>query len=348
MKNLIITDLHFGANHNNINYCHYQQNIFKNQIMPLINEGNISRLKIIGDIFDNKKTLDVYILNAIKDIFKQINIPIDIVLGNHDLYYSNSNTLTSVDSLKEFKNINIIKNVESITEHGKKIMHVPYLNTDESITNFISQVKSYNPDILYGHFDVNEFYLANNILIKKGFDISLLSNIPLVVLGHIHIKQSKKNIHYIGPPWDINWGDVFSPKGIYTIDNGTTELKYIEQRNKYFQYYNVNNTNYKGVITDITSNPNREFKFKLSESIDEFIDFIETKFEKPENIKSMIVADEQTNEDIDVDESLSVKEIIDEQIKENDDFINKDKTFEMLNYIETSSLMDIKNGDLHL
>ena len=346
-KNLVITDLHFGANNNNHNYHDYQKSIF-NSLINFINDNDVERMKIIGDLFHHKKLIDVYILDSMKEMFKEIKIPIDIVLGNHDQYYSNSNEVTSVNSLKEFTNINIISKITCITENNKKIMYVPYPNTDEMKDEFIKQVDSYNPDILYGHFDVSDFYLANNIKINNGFSVNLFKNIPLVVLGHIHLKQHKNNINYIGPPWDINWGDSFSSKGFYTIENGTIDMKFHDQKDKYFQYYKVDENNYKEIINNITNNPNREFKFKLTEDNEEFVNFIENEFEKPENVKSLIVENTDDEEVIEVSDSLSTKEIIDEQIKHDNVFDDKDLAFSILNHLDTNSLTDIKSQEIKI
>jgi len=77
-KTLLISDLHLGKGVN-AEVTFYEKLIeFENAI----NEFNINRIIILGDLFDAKSRVDV---TPIKYLFSKLNIEIILVLGNHDI-----------------------------------------------------------------------------------------------------------------------------------------------------------------------------------------------------------------------------------------------------------------------
>ena len=59
----------------------------------------------MGDAFDNRKSIDFWSLDwardKVYDRFKDLDVKVTIV-GNHDIYYKNTNEINSIDSLLEF------------------------------------------------------------------------------------------------------------------------------------------------------------------------------------------------------------------------------------------------------
>jgi DNA repair exonuclease SbcCD nuclease subunit len=72
--------------------------------------------------------------------------------------------------------------------------------------------------ILFGHFQVKGAFL-NNAKTSSGVPLEVLSGFDLVILGHIHQAQSlSKRIHYVGSPFQQDWGEVGQGKRLLLVD----------------------------------------------------------------------------------------------------------------------------------
>lgn len=314
MKELIISDLHFGANQNDLVYFEYQKNIINSWLIPLCKQKEVVNIKILGDFFDNKKLLNVYIIDEIDKIFEtNQSIKWEILAGNHDLYYSNSDKVSSIDIFKKHPNVDIIRKMKI----ENNTMTVPWLNTEEQWSEFKNNISKHNIINLFGHFEFIGFQMMEGVTIEKGLSHKELSNIPNVISGHIHLPQIQDNTTYVGPPWDINWSDAKSIKGCLIFDHVTKTYERIDHNLKFYQHVKVTMDNYKSVIQNISNNPNRRFKLSLDEEIPEFLNYIEKEYEFPENIKSCTIKNDKNNEDNNeenIDNNLSTNELLHEYI----------------------------------
>ena len=108
----VIGDVHFGIHSNSIDWLDIHKEYFNNFLMPTIikNKKDGDVLFILGDVFDSRQSINVLILNEALNIFNELVdiIPIYIILGNHDVYYKNTNEVNSLKLLKYINNIYII------------------------------------------------------------------------------------------------------------------------------------------------------------------------------------------------------------------------------------------------
>lgn len=318
-KVILITDTHHGANQSNYQYFLYQKSIL-NQIIEYAVQNNISQIYNLGDFSDNKKYFDILIYNDLHEIMDKSSassIHWHMLSGNHDNYYQNNTDVSSMKLFNKFSNI--ITYTDPIYIEQNDLLICPWLSAEHNRELFLNLLSTKKPKIVFGHFDVIGFLNATNIEIKDGFSMSQFTQIPLVISGHIHLKQSTSNIHYIGPPWDINWGDAYTTKGFHVLDFDTLQLEFHPHDQKYFQYYSVNIDNYIEIIDNIKLNPNRQFKFKLDSEIPEFIDFLENKFEYPENIKTQLIQSNNNGDEplLEINTQGTIKDTLGEYTKQN-------------------------------
>lgn len=113
-KTLLISDLHLGkAEHFINNFIPLPYNIEKdlNRFRDAVNEFNVSRILILGDLFHAKTTVD-------KELFKQfllsLNKKVTLILGNHDILDVNT-----------YKELGINKVYKSLTEDMFLFTHKP-------------------------------------------------------------------------------------------------------------------------------------------------------------------------------------------------------------------------------
>ena len=79
-------------------------------------------------------------------------------------------------------------------------------------------IRRVNPDICFGHFEINQFQLTPGHIETNGLPRNIfLANTKLTYSGHLHIISTWKNITYVGCPYQLNWNDYGNDKGIHLI-----------------------------------------------------------------------------------------------------------------------------------
>jgi len=68
----------------------------------------------------------------------------------------------------------------------------------------------------------------------EGMSPDVFSRFEAVYSGHYHCKHSKGNIHYLGTPYQITFGDLYEPKGFHILDTETREIEYIQNPHSMF------------------------------------------------------------------------------------------------------------------
>ena len=90
-KNIfILSDLHFGVRANSLEWLQNHQKYFRDFYIPYLKKnvkpGDI--LFILGDWFDNRQLLDIYVMNTSINIVMELSeiLPVHFITGNHDIY----------------------------------------------------------------------------------------------------------------------------------------------------------------------------------------------------------------------------------------------------------------------
>lgn len=238
----LFSDIHIGLGQNS---SIWHQNIldFAEWTSSFYSKNNIEEIIIPGDIFHNRTEINVNTLSVAKkffDYFKKFKLFIST--GNHDCYYKDSSSVNSISLLKEWNNITIVdSNVEIFfnKESNKNISLVPWGTKTEDIPK---------TDICIGHFEIASFKMNAYAVCNEGLESHcLLDKAPFVVSGHFHHREHRtyKNgeILYLGSPYQQNFGDSGSERGIYILDLKTNNFEFIKN--------NVSPVHYKISLQDI-------------------------------------------------------------------------------------------------
>lgn len=219
----VFSDIHIGLNQDNPIWhgCVIE---FAKWIKSFYEEKNIKDLIIPGDIFHNRSEISVNTLNVAKTFFEILsNFNIYILTGNHDCYYKDRSDVNSISLLGYWDNIHIIdKDPLIINYKNKKISLIPWATPLDKIP--IS-------DICFGHFEINSFYMNTHKICDHGLDSeNLLNKSPLIITGHFHKKSNRKyangTVHYLGSPYQQNFGDANDERGIYILNLDNNDLKF--------------------------------------------------------------------------------------------------------------------------
>ena len=101
MKILLCPDIHFGAHENDENFIDYQFRAIRWVYETASNNG-VKDIIFLGDVFDKRRNVNLKILNRVYEEFLREGFNHYFIIGNHDVFYKNNNSVNSLEIL--FKN----------------------------------------------------------------------------------------------------------------------------------------------------------------------------------------------------------------------------------------------------
>jgi len=220
MKIFIISNTMFGYKNVIESQLNYFNNIFITYLKNNYNNGDIFIHG--GNIFNDKKTVSMDIINNVMDIFEKISkiLPVYILKTKNDIMssilLSRINNVEIIDNIKEFDNISVVSYNKNITE----------LN---------------NNDIIIFNSDYYSNSITNKKILKNKFDISICTT-----YSDRLIKDD--NIINIGSPYQLTENDK-EKKGFLVLSTSKKKIKFITNKYspKYIKYI-INN------IEDLNNN----------------------------------------------------------------------------------------------
>ena len=249
MKVAIITDQHFGARKSSKFFHDYFKKFYDNVFFPYLKENKITTIVNMGDTFDNRRNIDISSLEWAKvnyfDPLREMGITIHTVIGNHDIYYKNTNDVSSVSLLlKEYDNVIIYPETQEIKLGRLKILLVPWINQENEKIS-IDAIQKSKAKIAMGHLELNGFQATRGHMMEDGMDIKYFDKFEKVYSGHYHTRSTDGKIYYLGNPYEMFWNDVKDDRGFHIFDTET--LEHTPVNNPYRLFYNVyyDDTNHK-------------------------------------------------------------------------------------------------------
>jgi len=186
----------------------------------------IKDIIIDGDVFHDRTDIAVNTLHVVTDIFNEfVDFNVIILVGNHDAFYRDKSDINSVSILKGWTNITVIDKLTVYDyKDNIKIAFCPWGQDINKIPNC---------DIIFGHFAIKSFKMNSLKVCTDGINsLDLLSKARLIVSGHFHHKEERKynegTILYVGCPYQQDWGDYGTTKGLYILDLETQKYEFIK------------------------------------------------------------------------------------------------------------------------
>ena len=237
-KVAIITDQHFGARNDSIHFLDYYQKFYSECFFPTLDSHHISTVLILGDTFDRRKYVNFFSYKRAREMFFDIlyqkNIQVHMLVGNHDTYYKNTNSVNSCDLLlQEYGNINVIESPKTINVHGVDICMMPWICPENEEAS-IKEIENTTAKICMGHFEIEGFAMYRGSPSSEGLQRELFHKFFYTFSGHYHHKSSVGDIHYLGNPYELTWQDYNDPRGFHIFDLDDYSLSFIENPNKMF------------------------------------------------------------------------------------------------------------------
>ena len=229
MRIAVLNDTHCGARNSSDVFMAYQQKFYEEVFFPYLEEHNIKRILHLGDYYEHRKYVNFKALEHNRKIFldklREYKITMDILPGNHDVYYKNTNELCSLKELMGHYTdcVNIWMKPTILNYDGLEVAVVPWINV-ENYTETMSFITECKVPVVAGHFEFSGFEMYKGIPNPHGMDTKDFTNFELVMSGHFHTRSSKGNIHYLGSQMEFTWGDCDDAKYFHVYDTSTRTL----------------------------------------------------------------------------------------------------------------------------
>lgn len=228
----MITDTHWGARANSVEWLNIIKDYHNNIFIPLLKKhGKPGDVVVhLGDVFDNRQTLNLFVGNEAINTFTKISeiMPFHIIVGNHDIYRKNTNEITSLEFVKNIPNIKVLKDAEVMNWSGKKILLMPWQKNKQAEIETLAANSS--AEIVCCHSEVAGVQLNHGVNQKvlDGVPISNYRHFKRVFTGHIHHRKSYGNVNVLGCPYQITRSDSKNTKGVHCYDIEKDDLTFYE------------------------------------------------------------------------------------------------------------------------
>ena len=334
MKLAVLNDTHCGVRNSSDIFLKYQERFFGEVFFPYLKENNITQILHLGDYYDHRKFVNFKALNDNRKVFlepmRDLGITMDIIPGNHDVYYKNTNQLCSLKELLGYftSNVNILMEPTVLDYDGLKIGCLPWINAENS-ERYLNWLQNVKCDWIGAHLELSGFDMMRGIKSPHGMSSDLFKRFEVVMSGHFHTKSSKDNIYYLGSQMEFTWADAGDPKHFHIIDTETRVLTPV--RNPLTMFTKIFYDDTKGIpqinkecledhfVKVVVVNKTDPFKF------DKFIDAIQQI--KVHELKIAETFDEFIGANV-LDDNISVEdttELLDSYIEAVETDLDKDR-----------------------
>ena len=253
MKIALITDTHWGARNDSVIFADYFSKFYDNVFFPYIDDHNIKTCIHLGDVVDRRKYINFKTANDLRENFVErlweMNVDTHMIVGNHDIYYKNTNQVNSLTELFSTSDHILEPWIYASPREqefdGTKILMMPWINSD-NYTECMDAINNSSAQIMMGHLEINGFEMHRGQICDVGFGADMFSKFDLVFSGHFHHKSTQGGITYLGNPYEITWSDFGDARGFHVFDTDTRELHRVINPYKMFSkiYYDDINENY--------------------------------------------------------------------------------------------------------
>ena len=329
MKIALITDQHLDGRKGNLAFWNYFQKFYDDVFFPTLKKEGIDTIIDLGDTFDNRKSIDFNVCNRVTSNYfdKLKNFKVHMLLGNHCVYYKNTNKINSPELLlKQYDNITIYSEPKHLKLGSKKFLMLPWINKEnqEEILNLLGTSEA---DNICGHLELSGFEITPGMKMDHGMDASLFHRFKRVWSGHYHHKSTKGNITYLGNPYQMYWNDYKDRRGFHIYDTESDKLKFVANPYDIFDKIFYDDTSVDYNKQDVSCYKDKFIKVIVEQKTDYHM--FETLVDRLYNVgvHDVKIAETLLEDDLtDADENLEIKDtmtLLNEYIDEVEMSVNK-------------------------
>jgi hypothetical protein len=168
------------------------------------------------------------------------SVGLDIIAGNHDVYYKNTNDVNALEEIFEpWAHINIFTEPDHSYLLGNNFLYIPWINPENNQA-CMQAIEESNAEYCFAHLELSGFEMHAGNINEHGMSPKLFSKFKKVMTGHYHEKSTKGNIHYVSSPFEFTWADYNGLRGFHIFDTSTGNLEFIRNPYKLFHIVSYN------------------------------------------------------------------------------------------------------------
>jgi DNA repair exonuclease SbcCD nuclease subunit len=231
MKIALINDTHAGARGDNPIFNEFFFKFWESTFFPYLKEHGIKHICHLGDVVDRRKFINFVTLNSWRkrffDRLLEEGITMDVIVGNHDVFYRNTNEINAMNELfAGYTNIKIFVESEELQYDSLKVAMVPWINSSnyEKTMEFL---KNTSAEVVFGHLEIAGFEMDRGNICHTGLDKKVFDRFDSVLSGHFHHKSTDGVITYLGNQYEMTWADHGDERGFHVFDTETRELEFV-------------------------------------------------------------------------------------------------------------------------
>jgi DNA repair exonuclease SbcCD nuclease subunit len=215
-KVAICTDIHFGLKSNSLQH-NQDCSDFIDWFIATAKANGCETGMFLGDWSHQRAALNMQTLQYSLRSLEKLSAAFDrfyFIPGNHDLYYRDKRDIYSTEWARHIPNIQI---VNDWFQDGDVVI-APWLVGDDH-----KRIPKLKGQYMFGHFELPHFKMNAMVEMPDHGEIQVdhFGNFERVFSGHFHLRQQKKNIHYIGNCFPHNFADAGDDqRGMMTLEWG--------------------------------------------------------------------------------------------------------------------------------
>lgn len=236
MKILITSDLHIHPHKQSMKRLQDCLDVLRWALETAKSLG-INHVLFLGDLFHDRQKIQVFAYQKAFEILRDFpSLDINLLLGNHDLWYYERWDVSSVAPLGAMRHVRVIDRPSTITVAGLPIDFLPFTHNPVAVLSDHFPKKS---PVLCGHIAVdgavlNKVYGTRaEVAVEHDADmvrvgVDLFSGWKRVFLGHYHGEQRLNHVEYVGSPLQLSFNEAHQTKHLVILDAETLETEYVE------------------------------------------------------------------------------------------------------------------------
>jgi DNA repair exonuclease SbcCD nuclease subunit len=342
MKIAIITDTHYGFKKGNKIFHDYFEKFYSNIFFPYLKKNKIKTVIHLGDSFDSRKGIDYWSLRWAKENVydKYLNLGISLykIIGNHDIYYKNTNILNSPDYLlSNYSNITTISNPQEIKIDNLSILMVPWITSEnqDEVNELISKSSS---SVVMGHLELNGFKVNSKMVSDHGYNPDIFNKFNKVFSGHYHTRSNNGKVYYLGNPYEMFWTDHNDLRGFTIFDTETLSHTHINNPYRLFEIVEYDEDNedynfseYTDKILKVIIKNKVDIK-KYENFFDKLVSFSPHDIKVVETVQTLL-----TDVNVECDSSENTLTLLEKYVDESETSLNRDKIKRLITQIYQNS-----------
>lgn len=236
---LIFSDIHL--------YCHKRKTERLEDclraldwVFDVAEERKIKNILFGGDLFHDRHKIDVYTyqrtFETLEKRMRGDKFLLHLLLGNHDLWFNDNTSISSVVPLSALPGVKIISSPERLKIAGCNWDFIPFTHNPVETLETLKKLPG-EPEYALGHIALDGAILHGShqadVVIEHDGDMvtisaALFSPYKHTFLGHYHAEQRvTPTVEYVGSPLELSFGEAFQTKHVIAFDGKNNKRKYI-------------------------------------------------------------------------------------------------------------------------